>query len=422
MRGRRKTLAAATSLVVVGASLALGQGVGNAAFPGQNGTIAYTCFFDGGVRSEICVGNVDGSNARQLTTGSTFGNDRAAWSPDGSKIVFERRQSSQCCATDLFVMNANGNNLIQLTNTPAIESGPAWSPGGDKIVFGRDDGQQSQLFVLTLATLATQPVPGTVDGSYPAWSPDGSKIAFSSFAEGDESCEFGPCQPSAEVVVIPANGGSPVNITEHNEAHDLFPNWSTDGKKLVIGRLPHPKDTTGRVLEFEVGGEHDFLPVGNGNDPAFSPNGAAIVYDLDGRIHTSGRPVEADDAEPVSTQTPLMGLHPDWQPCLNNVCPSTAATPQTQSSTTVTAKRVKKKIKATGTLTPSHPGAAMTVTLFKKKNGVFSPVKTTTPLVASDGKFSTSFKRPGKGQCQVTARFSGDDDHAPSEASKTLKC
>ena len=425
MKRRNGALSAATALFVAASSLSILQGAAQAAFPGSNGAIAYTCSFSepAGTRTEICVGNVDGTSQRQITSGQSFGNDRPAWSPDGAKIAFERRQSSQCCATDLYVMNANGNNLVQLTNTPnASENGPAWSPDGGKIVFGRDDGQQAQLFVLTLSTLSAQPLPGTVGGSYPSWSPDGSKIAFSTFAEGDESCEFGPCVPSAEVFVIPAAGGSPVNITEHNEAHDLFPNWSVDNKKVVIERRPHPNDTAGRVIEIEVGGEHDFLSVGNGSDPAFAPNGAAIVYDLQDRIHTSARPLESDDAEPVSNQTPLVGLHPDWQPCLNNVCPSTAATPQTQSTTTVTAKRVKTKIKATGTLTPPHPGATMTVTLYKKKNGVFGPVKTASPAIASDGKFAAAFKRPGNGQCQVTARFSGDDDHTASEASKALKC
>ena len=424
MRRRNGTLALTISFLVAGTTFTI-QGTAGAAFPGSNGAIAYQCSFSDAseTRTEICVGKVDGSDMRQLTTGQSFGNDRPAWSPNGSKIAFERRQSSQCCATDLYVMDANGNNLTQLTNTPnATESGPTWSPDGTKIVFSRDDGQQSQLFVLTLSTLAAELVPGTVDGSYPSWSPNGSKIAFSSYAEGDQSCEFGPCQPSAEIFVIPATGGSPVNITEHNEAHDLFPNWSTDNLKVVIERRPHPNDTVGRVLEIEVGGEHDFLPVGNGNDPGFAPNGSAIVYDLEGRIHTSARPLESDDTEPVSNQTPLLGLHPDWQPCVNNVCPSTAASPQSPSTTTVSAKRVKRKIKVSGTLTPAHPGATMTVTLFKKKNGVFGPVKTTSPALTSDGKFATSFKRPGKGQCQVKARFNGDDDHLASEATKSLKC
>jgi Tol biopolymer transport system component len=413
MKRRKGALGVTVALFVAG-SVSLVPGPARGAFPGSNGAIAYVC------GSEICVGNVDGTGQRQLTTGSTFGSDHPAWSHDGTKIAFERRQSNE--KADLFVMNANGNALTQMTNTPAIsETGPAWSRDGTKLVYSRDDGQQVQLAILTLASLTSQVIPGTFDGSYPSWSPDGSKIAFSSYAEGDENCEAGPCVATAEIFVVPAGGGSPVNITEHNEAHDLFPNWSPDGSKVVIERRAHPNEPQGRVLVIEASGEHDFTPWGDGNDPGFAPNAQAVTFDRDGLIYTVGPP-SVDEVEATPHNTQLSGLHPDWQPCPNATCPSTAGTTQTQSATTVTATRVKKRIKANGTLDPPHPGALMTVTLFKKKNGVFAPVKTTTPAVTSEGKFATSFRRPGKGQCQVTARFPGDDDHSASEASKTLKC
>lgn len=420
---RRHEALGVTIALFVATSVSLIPGPARGAFPGSNGAIAYRCDFSdaSGVRTEICVGNVDGTGQRQLTSGPTFGSDHPAWSPDGSKIAFEKRQSSECCKTDLYVMNANGNALTQVTNTPGVsESGPAWSPDGTKLVYSRDDGQQVQLAILTLATLASQVVPGTVDGSSPSWSV-GNKIAFSSHADDDENCEAGPCVPTAEIFIVPASGGSPVNITQHNEAHDLFPNWAPDGTRVVIERRPHPNEPLGRVLVIDAGGDNDFAPWGDGNDPGFSPNGQAVTFDKGGLIYTVGPPsVDEVEADPHNTQH--RGVHPDWQPCPNAACPSTAGTTQTQSFTTVTAKRVKKKIKANGTLDPAHPGARMTVTLFKKKNGVFSPVKTTSPAVTSDGKFATSFKRPGNGQCQVTARFPGDDDHTASEATKPLKC
>src|SRR3712207_7423719 len=60
--------------------------------------IAYMCSFSepSGVRTEICVGNADGSAQRQLTTGPSFGNDHPAWSPDGSKRSEERRVGKEC--------------------------------------------------------------------------------------------------------------------------------------------------------------------------------------------------------------------------------------------------------------------------------------------------------------------------------------
>ena len=270
-----------------------------------------------------------------------------------------------------------------------------------------------------MSNLSSQPLAGTVDGSYPSWSPDGKKIAFSSYKDGHQFCvEGGSCHAVAEIYVVPAAGGAAENLTEHDQAHDLFPNWGPNSDKIAFERRADPGVTTGRVLVMEAGGEHDFEPVGDGNDPAYAPAGNVVAFDFNGVIYTGAPTPNVENADP----TPLNGLHPDWQPCPSSTCPSTAASAQSPSTTTVTAARVKKKIKATGSLEPAHAGGSMTVTLLKKKSGVFSAVKTVTATLTSDSKFAASFKRPGKGQCQVKARFNGDDDHLASEATKALKC
>jgi Tol biopolymer transport system component len=414
MKRRNAALGATIAFLVASTSLTVLQGAASAAFPGTNGAIAYTC------SGQICVGGIDGTGQRPLTTGP-LASDNPAWSASGAKIAFERRQSTTSSNTDLFMMNANGTGLTQLTDTPDIsESTPAWSPDGGKLVFTRDDGLEKNLYTLTIASLALQKIPGTIHGSSPSWSPDNTQIAFSSFALNHEVCPDPDeaCVKVAEIFVVPAAGGTPQNLTENNQSNDLAPSWSHDGDQIVFERRSDPADTTGRILVMEAGGEHDFEPAGDGNQPAFAPQGDRVVFDLQGSIHTALIP----PPERTPVISPLGGLRPDWQPCPAGTCPSTGATEQTQSTTTVTAKRTKTKIKAGGTLTPPHPGSTMTVTLLKKKNGSFSPVKTTSPVIADDGKFATSFKRPGKGQCQVTARFPGDDDHTASEASKTLKC
>src|SRR3712207_4944928 len=99
MERRHGALGVTIALLIAAASVTLlGVPAATAAFPGSNGAIAYMCSFSepSGVRTEICVGNADGSAQRQLTTGPSFGNDHPAWSPDGSKRSEERRVGKEC--------------------------------------------------------------------------------------------------------------------------------------------------------------------------------------------------------------------------------------------------------------------------------------------------------------------------------------
>src|SRR5262249_10249157 len=76
--------------------------------------------------------NPNGTGLTQLTKGPAF-DDQAAKSPDGTRVVFARRTTASGPA-QLFVMDADGANLIQLTST-GDNTAPAWSPDGQKIAF-----------------------------------------------------------------------------------------------------------------------------------------------------------------------------------------------------------------------------------------------------------------------------------------------
>jgi Tol biopolymer transport system component len=69
------------------------------------------------------------------------------WSPDGSKIAFinnfyDCNVGNQECKSNIFVMNATGGSVTQLTNNFGNNLDVTWSPGGDKIVFSHSDNVQ----------------------------------------------------------------------------------------------------------------------------------------------------------------------------------------------------------------------------------------------------------------------------------------
>ncbi len=156
--------------------------------------------------TEIYVMNADGSNRINLTDNPALDAD-PSWSPDGEKIAFASRG-------EIYVMDADGNNLTRLTHSEGSEFMPRWSPDGKRIAFlhegalsvmGADGTHQTSLVHQIEA-----------DG-YFVWSPDGTRIAFNSQQLG--------------IVVLTVDTGS--LFSTGNKA-DWGPSWSPDGKRIAF--------------------------------------------------------------------------------------------------------------------------------------------------------------------------------------------
>lgn len=80
---------------------------------------------------------------------------RQAWdpvySPDGSKIALillgeeTGDPDAPRVVADLFVMDSDGTDKVQLTETNAIETSPSWDPSGQRIVFKRRSNAEKEL-------------------------------------------------------------------------------------------------------------------------------------------------------------------------------------------------------------------------------------------------------------------------------------
>ena len=84
--------------------------------------IAFTSRRDG--NAEIYVMNADGSGLKNLTNNPAPDYD-ACWSPDGQRIVFVSDRDGN---GEVYVMNADGSGQKNLTNNPAFDGLPSWQP------------------------------------------------------------------------------------------------------------------------------------------------------------------------------------------------------------------------------------------------------------------------------------------------------
>ncbi|MEK9167469.1 MAG: hypothetical protein AAB613_01885 [Patescibacteria group bacterium] len=136
-------------------------------------------------RGKAFVINVDGSNPLQLTP-ATFGvYDRSArFSPDGSKVVFERKDN------EIWMSDSDGGNQVKIAGSPERDYlAPDWSPDGTRLVCVRYADLKVELFTMNPdgSNETKLPVTGrTRDINWPYWSPDGSMVVFEENENGEE--------------------------------------------------------------------------------------------------------------------------------------------------------------------------------------------------------------------------------------------
>ncbi|MCY3551341.1 MAG: sigma-70 family RNA polymerase sigma factor [Candidatus Poribacteria bacterium] len=123
---------------------------------------------------DIWTMNPDGSDPVNLTRDAAI-DLHAAWSPSGKQILFvsfreEGKESS------LYLMDADGNHIRKVLDNWYSRSPATWSPDGKQIAAVRD----GMLYIITLDDKSVVPVAETGLRSVgdPAWSPDGKEIAF----------------------------------------------------------------------------------------------------------------------------------------------------------------------------------------------------------------------------------------------------
>lgn len=211
--------------------------------------IAFVSYRDG--NAEIYVMDADGTNQINLTN-NTAGDYGPIWSPDGTKIAFRSGGDG-----NIHVMDADGSNQ---NNLMAGGDYPSWSPNGAKIAFASYRDGSTNIYVMdadgsNLIRLTNN------FASNPIWSPDGTKIAFLSFLD----------DLTTEIYVMDADGANQTRLT-NNTVSDRNPAWSPDGTKIAFQR-----NFAIYVMDAN-GGNLTRLTNAGSWGPVWSPDGTKIAF------------------------------------------------------------------------------------------------------------------------------------------------
>ena len=274
-----------------------------------NGKIAFTSDRDG--NSEIYLMNADGTGQTRLTN-SPDSEDYPTWSPDGSKIAFVKQNGG---VFSINLINANGTNQTELTriipwNTslPSQLFSMSWSPDGAKIAF------QDSTDIFTINVDGSNRV-NLTNGQFinygPSWSPDGSRIAF---ARSPYSHGYYP-----NVCTMNADGSNVRQIAScQGYCATYAPDWSPDSGRIAFtfnGDSDYDAYTIALVNPDETNLQH--IISGGVEHPKWSPDGTKIVSysggysNIPSQIWVINR---NGSGQTQLTNASSNNFHPDWQP------------------------------------------------------------------------------------------------------------
>jgi TolB protein len=152
-----------------------------------------------------------------------------AWSPDGARIAFVSDRASR--NPQVFVMNADGSGVVQVTHDGLPHERPSWSPNGTRILFDTSGSKTpGDVYAMNDDGSGLVRVASSRRDEWGArWSPDGSWIAYTT----EVVIRFPPAVFGYIWLVHP--DGSDAHQIPRQPQEDLsYPNWSRDGKTLAF--------------------------------------------------------------------------------------------------------------------------------------------------------------------------------------------
>ncbi len=177
-------------------------------------------------------------------------------------IVFDSDRDGNL---EIYSMDPEGNNQVNLTNNPADDFNPVWSPDGSHIAFisnrETEEGNGVHIYMMASDGSEVTQITHGDDAQFPDWSPAGDKIAYNN---------------GADIYIINLSDGSEINLTNSPE-HDSQPKFSPDGQSIawLIGEEP---DSQIAVMDLDSG------------SVAIITNGGTVFgieWTIDGRLFTT---------------------------------------------------------------------------------------------------------------------------------------
>ena len=248
------------------------------------------------------LASADGSNERVMP----FRPGNCSWSADSKQLVYQAkgRDESVPNNSDIFIYTIDTGSIEPLVVSPFFDSDPSFAPDGKAIVYASDVEGNFEIYSRVIATGETKRLTNSPGHeSFPSYSPDGTQIIFNSDIEKENN----------DVYLMNVDGSNVRKITDA-PGWDAAPanNWSADGTQVL---LLSDRDGPEKVYLMNI---EPYAPRRIGPniesdqplDPAFSPDGTHIAYQLSDEI----RDFDIDSESDRSVIKTSAGANPTFSP------------------------------------------------------------------------------------------------------------
>jgi TolB protein len=214
-------------------------------------------------KKEIYTADADGANVVQLTNDGSI-SVAPSLSPDGRSLVYTGYKSGYA---DVYEINLGSGSRGRIIKYPGTNSGAAYSPDGGRLAVTLSKDGNPELYVTGAGGGGARRLTRTpgVESS-PTWSPDGSEIIYSSDDRG-----------TPQLYRISASGGSGRPIG--GGGYSTEPNWSPDGKKVAYNTRSGSFMVS--ILDLASG---QTRTVGEGQDPVWGADSRHLIFASGGAL------------------------------------------------------------------------------------------------------------------------------------------
>lgn len=244
-----------------------------------------------------------GGTPANLTSSQDLRIRYAEWSPHGDRIAYMAEPSDRSEDFALYIMAANGSDPLKLSDVvQTVRPVFTWSPDGARIAFGAG----SDIFVVNAeGGNQLELTVGEIRGVNPHWSPDGEWIVYQSGADSLSGI--------SGITRVRPDGSDPELLLELPWTFDRWPRYSPTGDRIAFG---HDQDLY--LIDAEGGDPQQltFSPREGDWWPRWSPDGSTLAYITDGGTHWAIGFLDVATSTFLGSvgHAQIDALYPDWAP------------------------------------------------------------------------------------------------------------